>query len=278
MTPRDHLLAKAELIECANAVCRNEQSGSAGVELGATLDNLGVDVAPVQRTRERQTGDATADDQNARHDDPLMPVTRSPHDGSLFGPDTPDGFRYRTDFLTTQEEATLLSELARVEFSTFEMRGVIARRRVAFFGGGYDDTTGSSPDTLREARPLPPFLWPLRATVAAWAGVAAGAFAMALINEYQPGAPIGWHRDAPQYELVAGVSLLSSCRMRFRPYLSPGARVPGAARRTATHDVVLTPRSVYLMDGPSRQRYEHSIPPVALLRYSITFRTLRASG
>ena len=70
------------------------------------------------------------------------------------------------------------------------MRGVIARRRVAFFGLSYD--AGSAP-----ALPFPPFLLALRAKVAPWADLPADAFAMALVNEYAPGAPIGWHRDAP---------------------------------------------------------------------------------
>ena len=102
--------------------------------------------------------------------------------------------------------------LADVAFADFEMRGVVARRRVAFFGQSYDRAP---------AGPLPAFLLPLRATIAQWAGVDADAFAMALINEYRPGSPIGWHRDAPQYDIVAGISLLSACRMKFRPYRSP---------------------------------------------------------
>ena len=97
------------------------------------------------------------------------------------------------------------------------MRGVVARRRVAFFGQSYDRTA---------SEPLPAFLLPLRATVAQWAGVDAEAFAMALINEYRPGSPIGWHRDAPQYDIVAGISLLSACRMKFRPYRSPSSPAP----------------------------------------------------
>jgi len=97
-----------------------------------------------------------------------------------------------------------------------------------------------------------------------------------LINEYRPGSPIGWHRDAPQYDAVAGVSLLSPCHLRFRPYLRPGGAGPGTApRRTATHEVLLEPRSAYLLTGEARNAYEHHIPAVATLRYSITFRTLR---
>ena len=110
----------------------------------------------------------------------------------MFGADLPEGFRYTDDFITRDEEASLVSDIGRVEFSNFEMRGVVARRRVAFFGSAYDSRTAPT-------APLPDFLRPLRERLGAWVGVDAGAFAMALINEYRPGAPIGWHRDAPQY-------------------------------------------------------------------------------
>jgi alkylated DNA repair dioxygenase AlkB len=188
----------------------------------------------------------------------------------LFGVDLPDGFRYLDDFITVEEEAGLAAEIARVEFSTFEMRGVVARRRVAFFGRSYDSGRASTP-------PMPPFVLPLRAKIAVWAAVDADAFAMALINEYGPGAPIGWHRDAPQYGAVAGVSLLSSCTMKLRPHVQPGAPTPTSGqRRIATHSIRLERRSVYLMSGESRRAFEHHIPAVTALRYSITFRTLRA--
>ena len=147
------------------------------------------------------------------------------------------------------------------------MRGVVARRRVAFFGASYDAGRTDTP-------PIPDFLLPLRARIAAWAGLDPAAFAMALINAYPPGAPIGWHRDAPQYDMVAGVSLLTSCRMKFRPYLAPSAAT-GGPRRIATHELQLEPRSAYLMRGIARAKYEHHIPSVTALRYSITFRTLR---
>ena len=187
---------------------------------------------------------------------------------SLFAPDIPNGFCYREDFISAAEETELAAHIAGVEFSNFEMRGLVAKRRVAFFGASYD--RGDAP-----APPIPDFLRPLIVRVAAWAGVAPDAFAMALINEYRAGAPIGWHRDAPQYDIVAGISLISPSRMRFRPYISPGAE-DATGRRKTTHEIVLNPRSAYLMTGEARNRYEHSIPPVAELRYSITFRTLRA--
>jgi alkylated DNA repair dioxygenase AlkB len=189
-----------------------------------------------------------------------MPMRR------LFDDDLPPGFHYREDFISEADERALLDAIAGVVFSEFEMRGVVARRRVAFFGESYDRAP---------AGPLPAFLLPLRARLAEWASVDAGAFAMALINEYRRGSPIGWHRDAPQYDVVAGVSLLSACRMKFRPYRSPSEPGPPASRRSATHELALARRSAYLMTQESRTAYEHHIPPVEDLRYSVTFRTLR---
>jgi alkylated DNA repair dioxygenase AlkB len=187
----------------------------------------------------------------------------------LFAADLPEGFLYRPEFITVEEEAELNEAIARIAFAPFEMRGVVARRRVAFFGSAYDSGGADTP-------PLPEFLMPLRGKLAALAHVEADEFAMALINEYPAGAPIGWHRDAPQYDLIAGVSLLSRCRMMLRPYVRPSAQAaaPGV-RRTATHQIVLESRSAYLMRGEARAAYEHHIPAVRELRYSITFRTLR---
>jgi alkylated DNA repair dioxygenase AlkB len=187
----------------------------------------------------------------------------------LFGPDVPAGFRYRPDFVTADEEAALAAEIARVEFAAFEMRGVIAKRRVAFFGRSYDGNGRTTP-------PIPAFLLPFRDRLAGWIGIAPDDFAMALINEYREGAPIGWHRDAPQYDLVAGISLLSECRMKLRPYVPPKALAAAQrTRRAATHEITLEPRSAYLLSGEARTAYEHHIPPAPSLRYSITLRTLR---
>jgi hypothetical protein len=186
----------------------------------------------------------------------------------LFEPDLPEGFHYREDFISAAEERDLIDHLGGIEFDNFEMRGVIARRRVAFFGASYDRTAAAPP-------PIPDFLLPVRARAAEWLDVAPDAFAMALINEYRPGAPIGWHRDAPQYDAIAGISLLSECRMKLRPYVAPSRVQPGDAPRKTTHEITLAPRSGYLIAGRARRDFEHSIPPAAALRYSITFRTLR---
>jgi alkylated DNA repair dioxygenase AlkB len=180
--------------------------------------------------------------------------------------DYPKGFQYCADFISASEEAGLVAALGHVAFVDFELRGVVARRRVAFYGESYDRGAAAA---------IPEFLLPLRAAVAQWAQLEPESFAMALINEYRPGSPIGWHRDAPQYGIVAGVSLLTRCRMKFRPYVRPSAQTPGAPRRRATHELWLEPRSAYVMKDEARKDYEHHIPPVAALRYSITFRTIR---
>ena len=187
---------------------------------------------------------------------------------SLFEPDLPAGFHYRDDFLSVEEEKNLAAEISAVEFGTFEMRGVVARRRVKFYGRSYDAVPGPE-------EPIPPFLFSLRDRLANWAGLDPSDFAMALINEYKESAPIGWHRDAPQYGSIAGVSLLSSSRMKLRPYVAPKDVPKLSGPRKTTHEIELRPRSAYLITGEARQAYEHSIPPVASLRYSITFRTLR---
>ena len=186
----------------------------------------------------------------------------------LFDPELPEGFDYRPDFITEAEERVLASEISHVAFADFELRGVVARRRVAFFGeSSYD----------RSATPeIPAFLLPIRAALADWARLQPHDFAMALINEYREGSPIGWHRDAPQYGIVAGVSLLTGCRMKLRPYVRPSSHKPKAPPRRATHELWLEPRSAYVMKDAARSAYEHHIPPVDALRYSITFRTLRA--
>ena len=88
--------------------------------------------------------------------------------------------------------------------------------------------------------------------------------------EYRPGTPLGWHRDVPDYELVAGVSLAGSARMRLRPY------PPVDLRRDDVLTLELAPRSAYVLQGTARWGWQHSIMPTPALRYSITFRTRRA--
>ena len=141
-----------------------------------------------------------------------------------------------------------------------------ARRRTVHYGSEYD----FSRNALETAPPVPDFLLPLREKAAQWAGIAPESFVHALVSEYRPGTPLGWHRDVPNFELIAGISLAAACRMRLRPY-RPGER----QRREDVIALTLEPRSAYAISGPARWAWQHSISPTKALRYSITFRTAR---
>lgn len=170
---------------------------------------------------------------------------------ALFGPALalPEGFMYVEDFLDATEERALLEAVAALPLEEARYKEYTARRRIALFEDG-----------------VPPFLHALRAKIAAWLGVPAAALRHALVNEYRPGTPLGWHRDAPTYERVAGVSLGGWARMRLRP--RPPAKGP-------TINLELAPRSAYRMEGAARWDWQHSIAATKELRYSVTFRTLR---
>ncbi len=174
----------------------------------------------------------------------------------------PEGFVYQPEFLTAEEERALAGGIARLEFSPVRMRGVTARRRVIHYGLVY----AYESFRLTPGPPVPDFLAPFRDRVACVAGVEPETIGEALITEYSPGAVIGWHRDAPAFAIVIALSLLGACRFRFR-------RGEGAARETA--EIEVAPRSLYILAGPARSEWQHSIPAVKALRYSITFRTLR---
>jgi DNA oxidative demethylase len=172
---------------------------------------------------------------------------------------------YRPELVDADEERGLLAFLETVDFREIVMRGQTARRTVRHYGWDYEYETWK----LVRTQPLPAELEPARAAAAALAGVRPDDLAQILVTRYPPGAGIGWHRDAPAFGLVAGVSLGSACRLRLQ-------RGKGEERETL--DVVLEPRSGYVLDGPARSVWQHSIPATQELRYSITFRTLRNPG
>jgi alkylated DNA repair dioxygenase AlkB len=176
--------------------------------------------------------------------------------------DLPDGFAYRPDFLTEDEESSLLHLFRTLDFQPFEFQGYLAKRRTVEYGWEYDFGTRKAATT----QPLPDYLLPFRDRAAKFAAVPPESLVEAVVTEYPPGAPIGWHRDVPQFEIIIGISLASQCRMRLKPYKGEGKLV----------SVILEPRSLYVLQGPARWAFQHSIPPVEHLRYSVTFRTLRA--
>jgi alkylated DNA repair dioxygenase AlkB len=173
----------------------------------------------------------------------------------------PPGLLYRPEFLTADEEGALLAAVATVPLTAARYRGYTAHRRIASFGASVG----------REAGPafpaLPPWIEPLRRRVAAVIEVAPDALAHALVTVYDPGTPLGWHRDAPPFEAVAGVSLGGAGTMRWRRW--PPAKGAPSWR------LELAPRSLYVIRGEARSRWQHAMAPGREPRVSLTFRTLR---
>ncbi len=195
-------------------------------------------------------------------------MQRDLQQSSLFGgpQQLPEGLSYEPDFLTGNEEDALLADIAPLPLREARFREYFAKRRVAHFhredlaprdeDGGADSFTSG---------PLPPFLADLRDKVATRLDLSPDAFVHALVSEYRPGTPIGWHRDKPVYGIVVGISLAGWGHMRFRPYAARDAR--------HTRSLALAPRSLYVMRNAIRWEWQHSMLPTRMLRYSVTLRT-----
>jgi alkylated DNA repair dioxygenase AlkB len=177
----------------------------------------------------------------------------------------PQGFVHRLDLISAEEEQRLLACFADLPFRNFEFHGYFGKRRTVSFGWRYDFTGRG----LEEASEIPGFLIGMRRSAARFAGLPPADLQHVLVTEYPAGAGLGWHKDKAVFGEVVGISLLSACTLRFRR-----KAVSGWERWS----LVLEPRSAYLLTGPSRAEWEHSIPAVPSLRYSLTFRTLRAKG
>ena len=175
----------------------------------------------------------------------------------------PEGFRYKPELIGSADEAALLARVRELPFRDFEFHGYTGKRRVISFGWHYD----FSGRQLRKADDIPDFLLALRPAAAEFAGMEPEELRHVLVTEYGPGAGIGWHRDKSVFGETVGVSLLSPCVLRLRRK----ADVKKWERASLTAE----PRSAYLLSGPARDVWEHSIPAVDALRYSITFRNLR---
>lgn len=176
----------------------------------------------------------------------------------------PEGFRYQADVLPMEEEREVVERIRELPLKEFEFHGYVGKRRVVAYGWHFD----FGERRLQEAEEIPAFLLPLRDRAAAFAGVAAADLPHVLVTEYGPGAAIGWHKDKNVFGDVIGISLLSPCVFRLR-------RKAGA--KWERYSVTAEPRSAYLLRGPSRTEWEHSIPAVDDLRYSLTFRSLKAA-
>lgn len=182
----------------------------------------------------------------------------------MFGaaPEFPEGFRYAPNVLSLTEEAALLERVVTLPFKEFQFQQFTGKRRTVSFGWHYDFTI----ERLETTSAIPEFLLPLRDRAATFADIAPESLHQVLVTEYAAGAGIGWHKDKAVFSDVIGISLRTACTFRMR-------RKRGESWESAS--LVAEPRSIYLLRGASRTEWEHSIPGVPELRYSITFRNLR---
>ena len=185
---------------------------------------------------------------------------------------TLEGLQYRPEFVDASDEAELLGHIETLPFQEFEFHGYLGKRRIVSFGWKYEY---SGRGELKKAQEIPKFLLGLRRRAASFAQLEPEVLQQILVTEYRAGAGIGWHRDKPVFDQVVGISLLAPCVLRFRRRIHPNLE-PGTVRTTWERvNLVAQPRSAYLMQGPPRLDWEHSILRVDELRYSITFRALR---
>lgn len=183
----------------------------------------------------------------------------------LFGKPSLAGLDYRPEFITCAEELELIESLSAQDLSPFRFQGWIGKRLTRTFGWRYDfDNRSFAP-----SEPIPDWLEPLRARAAEFAALPPDQLVHALLVRYDPGAGIGWHRDRPVFDRVVGVSFAAPAVLRFRRRRSHGFD---------RESLEVEPRSAYLLTGPSRHEWEHSIAPTATLRFSITFRSLSELG
>ena len=174
----------------------------------------------------------------------------------------PEGLRYAEEFVSPTAEKTLIGLIAALPLQPFQFGQYEGKRRVASFGFRYDYTMRR----LEEADPIPEWLGPIIDKVEAFGGRGTG-IGQVLCTEYDVGVGIGWHRDKPHFDRVFGLSLGSACKFRFRR---------SAYTKWERFTLDAPPRSIYMLSGPSREVWEHSIPAVEAQRYSITFRTMAA--
>lgn len=178
---------------------------------------------------------------------------RTPGQYPLFdtGASFPNGFVYRPDFITEREEEELLAHIRALPLKNAPFKEYIAKRRVYGWWGN---------------RKLPEWLLPITAKLAQWEGVPQETFKNALVSEYSPGTGVGWHRDQPPYKKIFGLSLAGWAEFELRPNRNASTKEPMS--------LTAEPRSVYVMQGESRETFQHRVKPTKTLRYSITFRTM----
>jgi alkylated DNA repair dioxygenase AlkB len=177
----------------------------------------------------------------------------------------PAGFEYFPNFITQEEEQNLIAAISSLELHSFIFQGYTANRKVASFGYDYSFADRK----LSKGKEIPAMFNFLLGRVALKIGVAIEDFAELLVTEYPTGSVINWHRDAPPFDIIAGISLAADCKFRLRPHEKMKQNRSSIISFTAERC------SLYVMKDEARSEWQHSISPLKQTRYSITLRTLK---
>ena len=175
----------------------------------------------------------------------------------------PEGYLYVPDFISETEEAELLALISTLQLQKFVFQGFEAKRNYASFGMDYN----FDHNTIRQGQPIPDGFVPLIEKVRQYLHLEKE-IAELLVLEYPVGAVINWHRDAPPFDIIVGISLLSDCLFKLRP------QEKSKRTRKAIVTLPIKRRSLYLMQGAARSDWQHSTAPATAHRYSVTLRTL----
>jgi alkylated DNA repair dioxygenase AlkB len=181
-------------------------------------------------------------------------------------PELPEGFHYYPDFITEDEETQLVTLIQQYPLKNMVFQGFEAKRKIMSFGYDYHFDTRN----LTKGVPIPEEFNSIILKVAHQLNISEDSIQEILLTEYGIGHVINWHRDAPPFEKIAGISLLSDCTFKLRPYDK------SKQNRASVNSFTVERGSLYMMEGEARQNWEHSISPLKSLRYSITFRTLQS--
>lgn len=177
---------------------------------------------------------------------------------------SPHGLKLAYEVISPAEEAALIAQIEASGLTYYSYDAENPRSSTSY-GWEYDFRN----DTFLPCAPMPEAFRPIADMAAAFAGLAPGSFAECLLNRYEPGAIIQSHVDKPVWEHVIGISLGSAVTMQLRRETADGYEYA---------PVELLPRSMYLLSDDARHIWQHSLPPMAGTRWSITFRDFSDAG
>lgn len=172
----------------------------------------------------------------------------------------PQGFHYRSNFITQQQEYHLWQFVRTLEFQEVWRSGRSPQRVTRQFGEVIDPEA-----EVVTSRAIPKELKGLKTKAAKFAGLAERDLSQVLITKYPPGSGVGWHLELPHYDQVMVSVLLGfSCLLQLRHRVG---------RQIQQYERILAARSAYALRGEARYNWQHRIAASDFERYSITFET-----